>query len=74
MRFEKRLEHLEQLQAAKRYEPPVIVTRFIEPNDGEAEKSICEVMALLDELARPMPDFSVATFSDHFSTAARTDA
>ena len=49
MRFEKRLEHLEQLQAAKRYEPPVIVTRFIEPNDGEAEKSICEVMALLDE-------------------------
>ena len=51
MKFEKRLEHLEQLQVAKRYEPPVIVTRFIEPNDGEAEKSFCEVMALLDEAA-----------------------
>lgn len=38
MRFEKRLEHLEQLQAAKLYEPPVIVTRFIEPNDGEAKR------------------------------------
>ena len=51
MRFEKRLEHLEQLQAAKRYEPPVIVTRFIEPNDGEAEKLSPGVMALLDEAA-----------------------
>ena len=38
MKFEKRLEHLEQLQAAKRYEPPVIVTRFIEPNDAEAKR------------------------------------
>ena len=51
MRFEKRVEHLEQLQAVKQYEPPVIVTRFIEPNDGEAEKSFREVMALLDEAA-----------------------
>jgi len=25
-------------------------------------------------LVRPMPDFSITTFSDHFSTAARTDA
>ncbi len=38
MRFEKRRELLEQLQAAKRYEPPVIVIRFIEPNDGEAKR------------------------------------
>ena len=38
MKFEKRLEHLEQLQAAKPYEPPVIVTRFIEPIDGEAKR------------------------------------
>ncbi len=38
MRFEKRLEHLEQLQAAKRYEPPVIVTSFIDPNDEEAKR------------------------------------
>ena len=51
MMFEKRLEHLEHLQAAKRYEPPVIVTRFIEPNNGEAEKSFREVMVLLDEAA-----------------------
>ena len=51
MRFEKRVEHLEQLQAVKQYDPPVIVTRFIEPNDGEAEKSFREVMALLDEAA-----------------------
>ena len=36
MRFEKRLEHLEQLQAAKRYEPPVI--GFIDPNDEEAKR------------------------------------
>ena len=51
MNFEKRLAHLEKLQVAKRYEPPVIVSSFIEPIDGEAEKSICEVMALLDEAA-----------------------
>ncbi|OAH06728.1 hypothetical protein pfor_22c2261 [Rhodobacteraceae bacterium SB2] len=38
MKFEKRLKHLEQLQVAKRYEPPLIVTRFIEPNDGEAKR------------------------------------
>ena len=38
MRFEKRLEHREQLQVAKRYEPPVIVTSFIDPNDEEAKR------------------------------------
>ena len=38
MKFEKRLEHLEQLKAAKRYEPPVIVTSFIDPNDEEAKR------------------------------------
>lgn len=51
MNFEKRLAHLEKLQVAKRYEPPVIVSSFIEPIDGEAETSFREVMALLDKAA-----------------------
>jgi hypothetical protein len=51
MKFEKRLEHLEKLQVAKRYEPPLIVSSFIKPIDGEAEKSFREVMALLDKAA-----------------------
>ena len=36
MRFEKRLEHLEQLQAAKLYEPPVIIALFVEPSENGA--------------------------------------
>ena len=34
MKFEKRLEYLEQLQAAKLYEPPVIITIFVEPSEN----------------------------------------
>ena len=41
MRFEKRLEQLEQLQAAKLYEPPVIITIFVEPSENGAVTVRC---------------------------------
>ena len=63
MKFEKRLEHLEQLQAAKRYEPPVIVTRFIEPNDGEAKRlRTLRRNMKLEELKQLAIMFSLSSF------------
>ena len=41
MKFEKRLEYLEQLQAAKLYEPPVIITIFVEPSENGAVTVRC---------------------------------